>query len=74
MMNTDNLLLTLAWLGEVSTAHIQRLYMPGYRAQRQFSCLRVLQELRSEGYVARRMWSIQHAGRGAYLRQSALCP
>ncbi|NCC94638.1 MAG: hypothetical protein EOM10_15440 [Opitutae bacterium] len=65
----DNLLLTLAWLGELSTTHVQRLWM----ADRDIlATQRLLRALLSEGYVARRHWARWVPGRTTPERQPAL--
>jgi len=55
----QNLLLGLAWLGEVATGHIHRLWYPKY-AER--SVRRILQRLEHDGLIERRLWAIPRKG------------
>jgi hypothetical protein len=68
-VDVHNLLISLAWLGELRTDHIHRLWM-GDRAI--LATQRLLQELRREGYVERRLWARWVAGRTTPQRQAAL--
>jgi hypothetical protein len=58
-VDTHNLLLGLAWLGELTTDQIRRLWMPDYHAR---SVRRHLRALRTEGYLACRRWALRAAG------------
>jgi hypothetical protein len=51
-MDVLNLLLGLAWLGEVSSDQVQRLWLPTGSTQ---MCRTILTELVAEGYVTQRM-------------------
>lgn len=64
-----NLLISLAWLGELRTDHVRRLWLPDHRLQ---AAQRLLQSLRADGYVERRMWSRWVPGRTTPQRQGAL--
>jgi hypothetical protein len=55
-----NLLLGLAWLGEVNTNQVRRLWLPQHSSD---SVQRLLNELRAEGYVERRRWALPQPGR-----------
>lgn len=74
-MNTTGdvtgLLLNLAWIGELSTSHIQRLSMPAQATT--FTAWYALRDLKREGYTARRMWSLPRpAGDGPPVRQPTM--
>jgi hypothetical protein len=64
-----NLLLSLAWLGELRTDQVQRLWMPAATAR---ATQLLLQDLRAEGYLTRRMWSRWTTGQRTPRRQMAL--
>jgi hypothetical protein len=68
-IDIHNLLIALAWLGELRTDHIQRLWLPT-RTLRATQAL--LRGLHSEGYLERRRWSRWVAGRSTPVRQSVL--
>jgi hypothetical protein len=65
-----NLLLGLAWFGELSSDHARRLWAPNDRSDR--GVCRALTELRREGYAAMRQWSLPRPGGGPPLRQHAM--
>lgn len=68
IVDVQNLLLGLAWLGSAGTRHIGRLWLPG----RDAASVRVLLgELRAEGAVERRFWSLWSKGRPTPQRQDA---
>src|SRR5262249_35010024 len=50
-----NVLLGLAWLGEVTTDQVRRLWLPTHSTR---SAQRLLKELKAEGYVERRNWAV----------------
>ncbi|MEI7769204.1 MAG: replication-relaxation family protein, partial [Chloroflexales bacterium] len=64
-----NLLISLAWLGELRTDHMHRLWLMGQSVR---ATQQLLRELHREGYVERRMWSRWVPGRSTPQRQGAL--
>jgi hypothetical protein len=68
MVDIQNLLLGLAWLGSAGTRHISRLWLPGRTAS---STRAILAELRAEGAVERQLWSTWHGLRVTPSRQDA---
>jgi hypothetical protein len=54
-VDVENLLLGLAWLGEASTSHIGRLWLPGKHAT---TVQRLMVSLLEMEYVTRRRWSL----------------
>jgi hypothetical protein len=68
-IDIHNLLITLAWLGELRTDHVHRLWMHDRALG---ATQRLLRELREEGYVERRRWARWMAQRTTPTRQSAL--
>lgn len=68
-VDVHNLLISLAWLGELRTDQVHRLWLGGCDLR---SSQRLLRDLREEGYVERRMWSRWIAGRTTPVRQDAL--
>src|SRR5262245_3667536 len=65
-----NLLLGLAWYGELSSDHARRLWAPDDRSD--FGVRAALNELRREGYANCRQWALPRAGGGPPLRQHAM--
>jgi hypothetical protein len=65
-----NLLLGLAWCGELSSDHARRLWAPHDRTD--FGVRAALTELRREGYVTCRHWALPRPGGGPPLRQHAM--
>jgi hypothetical protein len=68
-MDIHNLLVSLAWLGELHTTHIHRLWMQRHTLR---STQRLLQSLAQEGTVERRMWARWVPGRVTPSRQATL--
>jgi hypothetical protein len=68
-IDVHNLLLSLAWLGELRTDQVHRLWM---RDRAILATQRLLRDLRNEGYVERRLWARWMAGRTTPQRQAAL--
>lgn len=68
-IDVHNLLISLAWLGELRTDQVHRLWLGGCDLR---SSQRLLRGLRQEGYVERRMWSRWIAGRTTPVRQATL--
>ena len=65
-----NLLLGLAWYGELSSDHIRRLWAP--RDRTDCGVRRALSELRREGYASCRQWALPRPGGGPPQRQPAV--
>lgn len=65
-----NLLLGLAWYGELSTDHARRLWAPADRSD--FGARAALNELQREGYASSRQWALPRSGTGPPLRQHAM--
>ena len=65
-----NLLLGLAWYGELSSDHIRRLWAPTDRTD--CGVRRALSELRREGYASCRQWALPRPGGGPPQRQPAV--
>lgn len=68
-IDVHNLLISLAWLGELRTDHVHRLWM-STRTLRATQYM--LRGLHGEGYVERRRWSRWVAGRTTPVRQGVL--
>jgi protein involved in plasmid replication-relaxation len=68
-VDVHNLLLGLAWLGEINTVHVRRLWMP--TTTRQW-VRAVLNELQDEGYVERRRWAQPRSDGRTPIRQPTL--
>lgn len=68
-LDVHNLLISLAWLGELRTDHVHRLWMTA-RTLRATQYL--LRDLHAEGYLERRRWSRWMPHRITPIRQSVL--
>lgn len=68
-VDVHNLLISLAWLGELRTDHVHRLWM-GRRSLR--ATQHLLGELWTEGYVERRRWARWTAGYNNPIPQATL--
>ncbi|NTV61913.1 MAG: hypothetical protein HGA65_00035 [Oscillochloris sp.] len=65
-----NLLLGLAWYGELSSDHARRLWAPHDGTD--FGVRAALTELHREGYASCRQWALPRPGGGPPLRQHAM--
>jgi hypothetical protein len=68
-IDIHNLLISLAWLGELQTHHVHRLWMGEHDLR---STQRLLAGLAREGYLERRMWARWLPGRITPNRQATL--
>lgn len=64
-IDIENLLLGLAWLGEASTSHVGRLWLPGRHLT---TVQRLLASLLEAEYVTRRRWSLARVAAGETAR------
>jgi hypothetical protein len=64
-VDIENLLLGLAWMGEASTSHIGRLWLPGRHPT---TVQRLLASLLAAEYLIRRRWSLPRVAAGGAVR------